>query len=157
MAAFFFVANLAFQVFEPHLSSKPLADALKPYLKKDDVVVIYGEYYGGCALGFYSHRRALIYNGRVQGLEFGSYYPDAPQIFLDDHMFPALWNSSRRVFLFAPKGQTREALVRLPQNSSYMLAESGGKVLFVNQPLTADQPTLAQLQQQGYLPASLRR
>ena len=157
MAAFFFVANLAFQILEPHLSSKPLADALMPYLKKDDVVVIYGEYYGGCALGFYSHRRALIYNGRVQGLEFGSYYPDAQKIFLDDHSFPALWESSRRVFLFAPKGQTQEVLVRLPRDSSYILAESGGKILFVNQPLTAAQPSLAQLQQQGDLPATLHR
>jgi 4-amino-4-deoxy-L-arabinose transferase-like glycosyltransferase len=157
MAAFFFTANLAFQVFEPHLSSKPLADILLAHLRPEDTLVIYGEYYGGCALGFYSQRQALIYNGRYAGLEFGSYYPDAPKIFLDDHDFPALWNGPHRVYLFAPKGKTQDVLVRLPRNSSYLLAESGGKMLFVNQPLTADQPSLAQLQRQGSLPVSLRQ
>ncbi len=157
MAAFFFTANLAFQIFEPHMSSKPLADALRPYLRPEDALVIYGEYYGGCALGFYSQRQALLYNGRTQGLEFGSYYPDAPQIFLDDHNFPALWNGPKRVFLFAPKGQAQDVLVRLPRDTSYIVAESGGKMLFVNQPLTVDQPSLAQLRLQGYVPAALRR
>jgi len=157
MCAFFFTANLAFQIFEPHLSSKPLADVLLPHLRPEDALVIYGEYYGGSALGFYSHRQTLLYNGRSQGLEYGSYYPDAPRIFLDDHDFPALWNSSKRVYLFAPKGLTRQVLVRLPRNSSYLLAESGGKILFVNQPLTVDQPSIAQLQSQGELPAALRR
>ena len=156
MAAFFFVANLAFQVFEPHMSSKRLADDLQRYLKPDDAVAIYGEYYGGCALGFYLHRQVLLYNGQYQGLEFGSYYPDAPRIFLDDHSFPAIWNSPKRVFLFAPKGEAQEVLVRLPRQSSYIMAESGGKLIFVNQPLTPDQPSLAQLQQRGSLPAVLR-
>ena len=156
MAAFFFVANMAFQIFEPHMSSRRLADDLLRYLKADDAVAIYGEYYGGCALGFYIHRQVLLYNGRIQGLEFGSYYPDAPRIFLDDHDFPPLWNSPKRVFLLAPKDLTQEVLIRLPRQSSYILAESGGKVLFVNQPLTPDQPSLAQLQQSGSLPAVLR-
>ena len=157
MAAFFFTANLAFQTFEPHLSSKPLAELLSPHLRPQDSLAIYGEYYGGSSLSFYSHRHTLLYNGRIQGLEFGSYYPDAPKIFLDDHDFPALWNSPGRVYLFAPEELTREVLVRLPRNSSYILAESGGKILFVNQPLSVGQPSLAQLQQQGALPLALRR
>lgn len=156
MAAFFFVANMAFQVFEPHMSSKLLADDLQPYLRQGDAVAIYGEYYGGCALGFYLHRQLFLYNGQYQGLEFGSYYPDAPRVFLDDHSFPPLWNSSRRVFLFAPKGETQEVLVRLPRQSSYILAESGGKVIFVNQPLTPNQPSLAQLEEQRTLPSVLQ-
>jgi len=156
MAAFFFVANSAFQVFEPHMSSKRLADDLLPYLKPDDVVAIYGEYYGGSALGFYTRRQVVLYNGQIQGLEFGSYYPDAPKVFLDDHDFPPLWNSPKRVFLLAPKDLTQEVLIRLPRQTSYILAESGGKVLFVNQPLAPDQPSLAQLQQRGSLPAILQ-
>jgi 4-amino-4-deoxy-L-arabinose transferase-like glycosyltransferase len=156
MAGFFFVANMAFQVFEPHMSSKPLADDLLRYLKPNDVVAFYGEYYGGCALAFYTNRRVMLYNGQYAGLEFGSYYPDAPKIFLDDHDFPALWNGPKRVFLFAPKGMMQEVLVRLPRQSSYLLAERGGKALFVNQPLSPDQPSLSQLQAQGSLPPVLR-
>ena len=156
MAAFLFVANMGFEVFSPHMSSKRLADDLLHYLKKDDAVAIYGEYYGGSALGFYLHRRVYLFNGQIQGLEFGATYPDAPKLFLDDHSFPLLWNSSRRVFLFAPKGETQEVLLRLPRHSSYILAESGGKVIFVNQPLTPDQPSIAQLEQKGDLPEVLR-
>jgi 4-amino-4-deoxy-L-arabinose transferase-like glycosyltransferase len=156
MAGFFFVANLAFQIFEPHMSSKPLADELLRYLKKDDVVALYGEYYGGCALAFYTNRKVMLYNGQYAGLEFGSYYPDAPKVFLDDHSFPALWNGPKRVFLFAPKGMTQDVLLRLPRESSYLLAEKGGKALFVNQPLAPDQPSLAQLQAHGSLPSVLR-
>jgi 4-amino-4-deoxy-L-arabinose transferase-like glycosyltransferase len=157
MAAFFFVANSAFQIFEPHMSSKPLADDLLACLKPDDAVAIYGEYYGASALGFYLHRQVLLYNGQIQGLEFGSYYPDAPKVFVDDQEFPALWNGPRRVFLLAPKDLTQEVVIRLPRQSSYILAESGGKVLFVNQPVSPNQPSLAELQQQGSLPAVLRR
>ncbi|HKM91309.1 MAG TPA: glycosyltransferase family 39 protein [Candidatus Acidoferrales bacterium] len=156
MAAFFFVANSAFQIFEPHMSSRRLADDLLAYLKPDDAVAIYGEYYGASALGFYVHRQVLLYNGQIQGLEFGSYYPDAPKVFLDDNEFPALWNGPQRVFLLAPKDLTHDVLIRLPRQSSYILAESGGKVLFVNRPLSPNQPSLAQLEQQGSLPAVLR-
>jgi 4-amino-4-deoxy-L-arabinose transferase-like glycosyltransferase len=154
MAAFYFTATMAFQVFEPHMSSKALADALLPYLKPGDAVVVYGEYYGASALGFYTHRRVFIYNGRFQGLEYGSYYPDAPKVFLDDHDFPVLWNGPRRVFIFAPLLQKREVLMRLPRDSTHLVAESGGKTVFVNQPLTPHQPSLAELNAQGASSAS---
>jgi len=156
MAGFFFVANMAFQIFEPHMSSRPLAGDLLRYLKPDDVVAMYGEYYGGCSLPFYIHRHVYLYNGRYQGLEFGSYYPDAPHVFLDDHDFPALWNGPKRVFLFAPKGMTGDVMLRLPRQSSYLVSERGGKAIFVNQPLSPDQPSLAQLQKTDSLPAVLR-
>lgn len=33
-------------------------------------------------------------------LEFKSYYPDAPQVFIVDNEIAQLWRGSRRVFLF---------------------------------------------------------
>src|SRR5271168_3978256 len=157
MGAFFFVANMAFQVFEPHMSSKPLAEDLLRVLEPDDVVVMYGEYYGGCSLPFYIHRKVYLFNGQYQGLEFGSYYPDAPKLFLDDHSFPALWNGPKRVFLFAPKDLTHDVYIRLPRGSSYLVSARGGKAIFVNQPLNPEQPSLAQLQKTDSLPQVLRR
>jgi 4-amino-4-deoxy-L-arabinose transferase-like glycosyltransferase len=157
MGAFFGVANLAFVIFEPHMSSKPLAEDLLRYLKPDDVVVMYGEYYGGCSLPFYIHRKVYLYNGQYAGLEFGSYYPDAPKIFLDDRSFPALWNGPKRVFLFAPKDMTQDVFVRLPHGTSYLVSAHGGKAIFVNQPLSPEQLTLAQLQQKDELPQVLRQ
>ena len=145
MACFFFIANMAFKIFEPHMSSRPLADVLMRYLKPQDQVVINGEYYGACALGFYTKRQFLLFNGRYQGLEAGSYYPDVPKIFIDDQHFPEIWNGPGRVFLFAPQHQRREVLLRLPPKATYLLAEIGGKAIYINQPLTPAQPTLADL------------
>jgi 4-amino-4-deoxy-L-arabinose transferase-like glycosyltransferase len=145
MAGFIFAANGGFALFEPHLSSRPLAEQLRPHLHPDDQLVIYGEFYGGPSLAFYLHRKALLYNGRYHGLEFGSYFPDAPKIFLTDQDFPAVWRGPRRVFLFAPQHWRREVLLRLPADASYLVAENGGKAIYSNQPLTPDQPTLAQL------------
>ena len=148
MAGFFFAANMAFKIFEPRMSSRDVADVLNPQLRAGDQIAVYGEYYGGCALGFYTKRKMLLYNGRFQGLEYGSYYPDAPKIFLDDHTFPGLWRSNKRVFLLVPELNRREALPRLPADSTYLVIESGGKALYVNQPLTPNQPTLAELRAQ---------
>lgn len=145
MACFFFIANMAFKIFEPHMSSRPLAEVVLKVLRPQDQMMFYGEYYGGCALGFYTKRQVLLYNGRNQGLEAGSYYPDVPKVFVDDQHFPEIWNGPRRIFLFAPQHQRQEVLLRLPPKSTYLVAESGGKAIYVNQPLTPDQPTLADL------------
>jgi hypothetical protein len=78
----------------------------------------------------------LIWNGRKNNLEAGSHYADAPHIFLTDADFPALWGGNKRVFLFVPEDQRAEAQKRLPVAGTYLLAQSGGKALYSNQPLS---------------------
>jgi 4-amino-4-deoxy-L-arabinose transferase-like glycosyltransferase len=152
MGIFFFAANWAFGKFEPRLSSKPLADAILVYLRPQDEVVLYGDLGLGSSIAFYTHRHVWIYNGRIgSNLEFGSRYPDAPPTFLDDSSFPAFWRSSDRVFLFVPEELIPDAIARLPPDSSYLLAESGGKLLFVNQPVRSGLPSLADLERRGLL------
>jgi 4-amino-4-deoxy-L-arabinose transferase-like glycosyltransferase len=143
MLAFFQVANVAFADFEPRLSSRPLAAQLLKWLQPADRLVIYGEFDAGSSLAFYTRRQAWIYNGRYNGLEFGSHFADAPQIFLTDRDFPNVWNGPGRVFLFVPPDQREEALGRLPPAHAYLVAEAGGKSLFVNQRLEPGQLTLA--------------
>lgn len=153
MGGFLLAANLAFTVFEPRLSSRDLAEQISEHLAPDDQIVIYGDFFGGCTVSYYTHRKTWLYNGRYYGLEFGSYYPDAPRIFLSDSDFPEFWRSrpdasgfgTRRVFLFVPEHKRRELIVRMPLDSTYVLAESGGKAVYVNQPLRPGQPTLAEL------------
>jgi 4-amino-4-deoxy-L-arabinose transferase-like glycosyltransferase len=145
MAGFIFSANLAFQVFEPRLSSRNMAEMIARHLRPEDQLVIYGDFYGGCTVSFYTQRKTWLFNGRYYGLEFGSYYPDAPKIFWSDTDFPAFWRGAHRVFLFVPEHKHGELLARLPPDSTYVLAESGGKAVYVNQPLAPNQPTLAQL------------
>jgi hypothetical protein len=149
MLAFFQSANAAYAAFEPRLSSRPVADELLKWLRPDDRLVIYGEFGAGSSLGFYTHRQVWIYNGRYNGLEFGSYLPGAPHIFLTDRDFPGLWNGPARVFLFVPQDQRQQALLRLPPDRAYLVTDTGGKALFVNRPLERDQPTLATRLQTG--------
>jgi 4-amino-4-deoxy-L-arabinose transferase-like glycosyltransferase len=144
MAIFFFAANWAFQKFEPRMSSRPLADDILPYLRPQDQIVQYGDFNSGSSIPFYTHRHVWLFNGRIgTNLEFGSNYPDVPPTFLDDQQFPAFWRSPNRVFLFVPEEFRKDALARLPPNSSYLLAESAGKYIFVNQPVRSDLPLLA--------------
>jgi 4-amino-4-deoxy-L-arabinose transferase-like glycosyltransferase len=145
MAVFFFAATQALVVLEPYLSSRPLAEKIVQHFAPGDRIAIYGEFYGGSSLGFYTREKLWIYNGRYQGLEFGSRFPDAPQIFLTDTEFPGFWRDAGRVFLMVPVRQREEALARLPADSTWLLAESGGKAVYVNRPVEPGQPTLAEL------------
>jgi hypothetical protein len=146
MGVFFFAANWAYEKFEPRLSSRPLANAILPYLRPQDQIVQYGDFNEGSSIPFYTHRHVWIYNGRIgTNLEYGSNYPDVPPTFLDDEQFPAVWSSPERVFLFVPEEYRDAALSRLPPNSSYLLAESAGKYIFVNQPVRSGLPLLASL------------
>lgn len=145
MAAFFFCANWAFGVFEPRLSSRPLANELRQRMRPGDQLVLYGEYDAASSLAFYTGRRLWIFNGRYNGLEYGSNYPDAPRIFLTDQEFAPLWRGPMRVFLIVPADQTSAALTRLPENGTYLVAQLGGKTVYVNQPLAPNQPPLVEL------------
>jgi 4-amino-4-deoxy-L-arabinose transferase-like glycosyltransferase len=135
MVAFFYAANLAFQTFEPRLSSRPLAANAMKILTPDDHLIVYGEFAQACSFSFYLDRPAWIYNGRYNGLEFGSHFADAPQIFLDDEQFDALWTSNERTFLFVPPEQRGDALAQLSRTHKFFVSESGSKTLYANQPL----------------------
>lgn len=139
MGVWFFAANLAFAVFEPHMSSRPLARAILQYLKPDDRLAVYGEFDPASSVSFYTHRKMLVVNGRYNNLELGSYYPDAPHIFITDADFPAFWNSPERTFLVVPAEQREKAAERLPKDHTWLLMEAGNKAVYVNQPLRPGQ------------------
>ncbi|MGZ4811729.1 MAG: ArnT family glycosyltransferase [Terriglobales bacterium] len=154
MGVFVFAANLAYGVFEPHMSSRFMAEAILQHLRTGDQIFVCGEFDPASSVSFYTHRRLLIWDGRYNNLEFGSYYPDAPKIFFTDTTFYAYWLSPVRVFLVVPQEQRTAAAQYLERNlkeRTWLLIESGGKAVYVNQPLYAGQPSLA-----GKLLASLR-
>jgi 4-amino-4-deoxy-L-arabinose transferase-like glycosyltransferase len=146
MAVFVFAANLAYGVFEPHMSSRPLADAILKHLRTGDQIAVYGEFDPASSVSFYTHRQLLIWNGRYNNLELGSHYPDAPRIFFTDETFPALWRGPLRVFLVVPQEQREAAAERIPKDHTWLLMESGGKVVYVNHALLPGQPPLGQSQ-----------
>ncbi|MCL5671812.1 MAG: glycosyltransferase family 39 protein, partial [Acidobacteria bacterium] len=126
-------AQLAFVRFGPFLSSKGLAEAIKSQEKPGDQVMIYGDQAFGSSLLFYLKRPIYLVNGRTTSMWFGSTFPDAPHIFLDDADLVSDWTSGRRVFLFVPPRQLQKVNEILPK-PRYIVAESSGKVIYSNQP-----------------------
>jgi hypothetical protein len=133
MIALLYAAQVSLILFEPVLSSKNLATALAAKgVQPTDVIVINGEYEAGSTLNFYLQHQVRILNGRSANLWYGSFFPDAPQIFYDDRTFPALWNSPQRVFLWAEE----DKIPFLIKEKYEVIAHSGGKLLLSNQKLT---------------------
>jgi hypothetical protein len=126
---FLIAAHMALMTFSPVLSSAGLAEAMRPRLGPDDVVVLNGEYESGSTLGFYLHRQVRILNGRSSNLWYGSFFSDAPAIFDDDASVARLWNGSRRVFLLTDAAEPPH----LP-GAVYTIAASGGKAVLSNRP-----------------------
>ncbi|MFN8003515.1 MAG: glycosyltransferase family 39 protein [Acidobacteriota bacterium] len=132
-AWFIYFAHLALGVFDPYLSSKPLANAIRQRLASGDLVVINGEYQGGSSIGFYLPQKVLLLNGRMTGLEFGSYYPDAPQVFIGDAEIAQLWRGQQRVFLFTHDNDFAK-VQRVVQAEMFRLATAGEKSVYSNKP-----------------------
>jgi 4-amino-4-deoxy-L-arabinose transferase-like glycosyltransferase len=133
MVGFVFAANMAYKAFEPVLSSRALAIEINKNSRPGDQIALYGDIRVAASIGFYTHHRLWLYNASDSNLEYGSHYPDAPQVFLTDVDFPRFWNGARRVFLVVPNLHSEDALKRLPGNSIWVLAEAGGKTLYSNQ------------------------
>src|SRR6266704_1718435 len=97
MVLFYHAARLALVVFDPFLSSRQLADAL---LKSPDGKLIEERnYWTFSSVTFYANRDALTLNGRYFNLEYGSYAPGAPDVFIDDNRFKSLCFEPQRLYI----------------------------------------------------------
>jgi len=145
MAGFILAAHIAYDALNPTLSSRSLAMEIRKCLRPEDQIALYGDIRVAPGVAFYSHRRVLLYNATGSNLEFGSHYSDAPKTFFTDHDFSQLWKGTGRVFLVVPAEHKEEVRKRLPGNSIWILAETGGKTVYVNRPPVAGQPPVASL------------
>jgi len=132
MVLFIHAARLALVVFDPYLSSRPLAEAL--LRAPSGTLVINGEYYAFSSVFFYTGRTALLWNGRINNLEYGSYAPGSPSVFIDDRQFQSLWNSKERCFVLSDGGGMKHLLDSLDRRALFLVKESGGKTLYSNLP-----------------------
>jgi len=130
---FLHAARLALVVFDPYMSSRPLAWALLQ--APEGQLVIDHHYYTFSSVFFYTNRTALLLNGRTNNLIYGSYAPDAPDVFIDDQQWKQLWLGEQRYYIVAndPERARFEKLVGGEHLST--VAESGGKMLLTNHPL----------------------
>jgi hypothetical protein len=132
MVVFFHAARLAMVAFDPFLSTRPLANVI---LRSPPGKLISAyPYYEFSSVWFYSNRDPLIWNGRYNNLEYGSYAPGAPGIFIDDARMQSLWRDTDRYYLVAEDGQLPRISMVLGQQVT-AVAHSGGKVVLTNRPL----------------------
>ena len=128
---FYVAAQLALVRFAPFLSSQQLAQVIARQATPGDKVMIYGDQAFGSSLLFYLKRRIYLVNGRTTSMWFGSQFPDAPAIFLDDADLVRVWNEHDRVFLFVPPDENARAERVVPQ-PRYIVAQSSGKAIYSN-------------------------
>ena len=121
-------AHAGLSRFNPILGSKDLAESINAVLRPDDVIVLDGELTTGSTILFYTGHQVHLVDGRVNGLWYGSFWPDAPQVFETESSLRALWRSPRHIFLLTSNAASRQQdLAR-----ANILATSGGKAVLTN-------------------------
>jgi hypothetical protein len=133
MVIFFQAARLAMVAFDPYMSSRPLAESL---LRSPAGKLIFdGQYYTYSSVVFYTNRDALLLNGRQNNLEYGSYAPGAPDVFIEDSQFAKLWLQPERYYVLASESALSRLKNLVGPARLIILERSGGKFLMTNQPL----------------------
>lgn len=130
MVLFFQAARMALAVFDPYLTSRPLADMLRRL--PPGRMINYGEYYTFSSLFFYTEDKTLMLNGRYFNLEYGSYAPDAPQVFIDDADFRRLWQEPQRTYLAILDEDFPKVEKLVGRDRLQRVAASGGKSIYSN-------------------------
>jgi hypothetical protein len=133
MILFFQAAHVALIRFDSYLGSHPLAQALEHSppgkLIEDDA------YYAFSSVFFYSNRSALLLNGRVNNLEYGSYAPGSPDIFIQDSKFVTLWAQPQRWYLLAYGADMPHLDEEVGAANLHVVMRSAGNFLLTNHSL----------------------
>jgi hypothetical protein len=131
MAVLFFqAARMAMVVFDPYLSSRPLADALLH--APPGKLAVDHHYYTYSSIFFYTNRDALLVNGRFNNLVYGSYAPGAPDVFVDDQQWKTLWLAPERCYLIVGEEKLPRLNALVGPDKLVVVARSGGKLLLSN-------------------------
>jgi 4-amino-4-deoxy-L-arabinose transferase-like glycosyltransferase len=132
MCVFIECAHVALGVFAPVLGSKPLAAAIQNEWQPGDQIICDGEYANSSSVNFYTGQQMLIFNGRINGLWYGSLFPDAAPIFIEDAELARIWAGAGRVYFVTGSDKRRPYLENIAP--AYQLAKSGGKLVLSNRP-----------------------
>jgi 4-amino-4-deoxy-L-arabinose transferase-like glycosyltransferase len=137
MVLFFHAARLAMAVFDPYMSSRPLAEAI---LKSPEgTLIVDHHYYTFSSVFFYTNRTALLRNGRFHNLEYGAYAPGAPDVFIDDSQFKNLWLEPERSYIVAMENVVPQLESIVGAAHLNVVAISGSKVVLTNNPIVVSQ------------------
>jgi len=130
---FFHAARLALVVFDPYMGSYALAQAINQ--GPPGKLIVDHHYYDFSSVFFYTGKDALLLNGRYNNLVYGSYAPGAPDVFIDDRQWAALWRTKDRYYLVADASALPRFEKLAGEGCLHVVAASGGKLLLTNLPL----------------------
>jgi len=126
-------------------------------------------YYAFSSVFFYTGRSAFLIDGRYNNLEYGSYAPGAPDVFIDDQKFVSFWAQPRRYYLLTYATDMQHWVRLVGEANLHVVAKSAGKYLLTNLPssVTAHPSEFGRLSNmpgqtesavkvlgQGYIPSS---
>jgi hypothetical protein len=132
MVLFFHAARLALIVFDPYLSSRPLAQAL--LAQPPGKLIVEGHFYPLSSIPFYTGLDPLLLNGERLNLEYGAAAPGAPPVFLSDSDFAVLWASPDRYYFVASRRGADRIENLVGKDHFETVSSSGGKLLLRNVP-----------------------
>lgn len=133
-AVFLVAAHIAYARFAPMMSSYAIANTINQTTSPNDVLILYGDQSYGSSIIFYTQRRAYLVNGCGTSLLWGSDYPDAPHICLNDAQLLAMWGHGPRKFLFVPR-PFRVKVEKLLGNRAYTVQHVSDKELLTDRPV----------------------
>jgi 4-amino-4-deoxy-L-arabinose transferase-like glycosyltransferase len=132
MVLFFHAARLALVVFDPYLSSRPLAEAFRS--APPGKLIVDHHYYSFSSVIFYTNQDPLLLNGKFNNLEYGAAAPGVPDVFIDDGRLKKLWFEPQRYYLVAKADELGRFDSLLGRENFQIMGTSGGKVLLSNAP-----------------------
>jgi 4-amino-4-deoxy-L-arabinose transferase-like glycosyltransferase len=97
----------------------------------NSIILIDGELTSGSTLLFYTRQPVHLVDARVNGLWYGSFWPDAPAIFEDEASLRRLWAGRHRIFLLTYHPAARSVDLS-PFGPVHTLASGGGKSVLTN-------------------------
>ena len=130
MIIFFQAARIALIRFDSYLGSYPLAQRLQK--SPAGRLIEANSYYAFSTVFFYANQTALLLNGRNNNLEYGSYAPGAPDVFINDAKFAALWSEEARWYLLAYGTELPHLQQVVGAQNLHLVAENAGNYLFTN-------------------------
>ena len=145
--------------FDPFLSSRPLAQAIVD--GPPGTIIVDSQYYIYSSIAFYTNRRELLLNGRWNNLEYGSYAPGAPNVFINDAEFKLRWLTPERYYVVTKLAAIPRMVTLVGDERLHLVATGGGKIVYTNYPLTdlprpqhAETPAKLGLRQYRCMPAA---
>ncbi len=143
-AIFLIAAHIALVRFGGMLGSRPFAETINRIsgdatrdagLKANAQLIVYGDQANASSVIFYTQRQALLINGRSSSMIWGSFYPDAPHLFLNDSDLLRLWNTGVRHYLVVSGDDQNHVVTLLQGRPLFAIQQLADKTLYTDQPV----------------------